>query len=174
MKIYCDKCHEDISEICIRNIENYVVGKTVCPKCRHEQKRYISEEDIQLYFGILEASYLILTVLSVVIFSRFSISILSVLLLFLLLLLSWAGSRFLASSIYRKGFFKKELMYKQFDEDQKSIQKNISWQFMMFFAIVISYLTLEEGKIFFTIAMPLAVALTFVKFFLQIRNERKK
>lgn len=174
MKIYCDKCHEDITAACNTNIENYLVGRVVCPKCHHEQKRYVSEADILLYFGILEVSYLCLTFLMVLVFNNFGISVVSVVILLLLLLLSWAGSGLLASSIYQKAFFKKEVMFTVFEEDRKAIQKNISWQFMMFFAIVITYLTVSEGKLFFGIAMPLAVALTFIKFFLQIRNEKNR
>ena len=53
-----------------------------------------------------------------------------------------------------------------------SYTQNIYWQFMMFFAIVITYLTIDKGKVFFGFAMPLAVAITFLKFFLQVRNEK--
>ncbi|MBQ1288519.1 MAG: hypothetical protein IIY22_08190, partial [Erysipelotrichaceae bacterium] len=63
---------------------------------------------------------------------------------------------------------------KEFEEDQSAIQRNISWQFMLFFAITITFLTMEEGKLFFAIAMPLAPILTFIKLYLQLRYERSK
>ena len=40
--------------------------------------------------------------------------------------------------------------------------------------IIISYLTIPEGRPFFAIAMPFSVILTFVKFFLQLRYEKNQ
>ena len=174
MKIYCEKCHEDITAVCSRQIDSYLTGRPVCPKCHQEQKRYISEADILLYFGISETFYVVLSFMMILIYRRFGFSYLSALLLMILLVLSWIGSRQLSSAIYRKAFFKEEVRNTVFKEDQKAIQKNIYWQFMLFFAIVITYLTIDEGKIFFGIAMPLAVIMTFLKFFLQVRNEKNR
>ena len=172
MKIHCDKCHEDISLVCSKQIDSYLTGRPVCPKCHQEQKRYISEADILLYFGVSEAFYVLLSFIMVFVFDRYGISYVSVALLMAMFLLSWIATRWLSAAIYEKAFFKKELKNTVFQEDQKMIQKNIYWQFMMFFAIVITYLTIDEGKIFFGFAMPLAVMMTFIKFFLQVRNEK--
>ena len=169
MKVYCEKCHEDISLVCSKQIDSYLTGRPVCPNCHHEQKRYISEADILLYFGVSETFYVLLSFIMVFIYKRFGISYISIALLLILLLLSWFCSRLLTATIYQKAFFKEEVKNTVFDEDQKAVQKNIYWQFMLFFAIVITYLTIDEGKIFFGIAMPLAVVMTFVKFFLQVR-----
>ncbi len=172
MKIYCEKCHEDISAECNKAIENYSVGRVVCPKCHYQQKRYISEADILLFFGISEVLYIALSLLSVLIFNKMGISILSVILLIGLLVGAYFISKSISSSIYEKAFLKAEIKNKVFDEDQKAIQRNISWQFMLFFAITITYITSSEGKIFFGLAMPLAAALTFLKLFLQLKNEK--
>ena len=149
MKIYCEKCHEDISDVCNTNIENYRVGRIVCPKCGQQQKRYISEADILLFFGINEVFYIVLSLTMVYVFNRFGISVLSGIILLILLAGSYFASKELSSSIYEKAFFKSEIRNKVFEEDAASIQKSISWQFMLFFAITITYITINEGKIFF-------------------------
>lgn len=173
MKILCEKCHEDISGECCRNIENYRVGRVSCPKCGHVQKRYISEADLLLYFGISETAYVILTLITVPVFKAFDISIYTVLLLAILLIASFFLSKIMELKIYEKAFFKEKVRNKVFDEDVKAIQRSFTWQFMMFFALTITFLTIDEGRIFFGIAMSLAALMTFIKFFLQVRNENE-
>ena len=173
MKIYCEKCHQDITDECNRNIENYHVGRIVCPHCHYEQKRYISEADILLFFGVSEAAYAALSYLTAFLFQKWGITWITVMILLISIIAAYYGSKCLSAGIYNNAYFKSELKNKVFEEDSQAIQKNISWQFMLFFAITFSYLTLEEGKLFFGIAMPLCVILTFLKFFLQIRNEKR-
>ena len=162
-----------MTDECNRSIENYHIGRIVCPHCHHEQKRYISEADILLFFGVSEAAYVALSFLAAFLFRKWGISWLTGAILLLFLVAAYFGSKCLSTGIYNNAYFKSELKNKVFEEDSQAIQKNISWQFMLFFAITFSYLTLEEGKLFFGIAMPLCVILTFLKFFLQIRNEKR-
>ena len=174
MKIFCEKCHEDITIDCNRDIENYKVGKTVCPHCHYEQKRYISESDLLLYFAINEVLYTIMTYLSVLIFDRFGVGYISIILLIIMLAGFYFISKYISTSIYLKAFNKEDIKNKVFDEDQKAIQRNMSWQFMMFFAIAITYITVNEAKLFFGLAMPVAAALSFLKYYLQLKNEKNQ
>ena len=174
MKIYCEKCHEDISAECNKAIENYTVGRIICPKCHYEQKRYISEADILLFFGVSEVFYVFLSLLTVFLFDKLGVNAVSIIILVLCLILSYFGSKMLSSGIYEKAYFKNEIRNKVFDEDRKAIQRSISWQFMLFFAITITYITTEEGKLFFLLAMPAAVLFTFVKLYLQLKYEKRK
>ncbi len=174
MKIYCEKCHEDISDICNSSIENYRVGRIVCPRCGQQQKRYISEADILLFFGISEVFYILLSLVSVFVFRQFDLSIISAIILLFLLAGAYFVSKKLSSSIYEKAFFKSEIKNKTFEEDAAAIQKSISWQFMLFFAITITYITTDEGKLFFGLAMPLCAILTFIKLYFQLRYEKNK
>lgn len=172
MKIYCEKCHQEITGECNRNIENYTVGRVICPHCHYEQKRYISEADLLLYFGVCEVAYILMSLLMEFLFKKVGISFETILILITVIVASFIGSKALSSAIYEKAFFKSEIKNKVFKEDKTAVQRNISWQFMLFFAITISYITIDEGKLFFLIAMPIAAILTFVKFFLQLRNEK--
>ena len=172
MKIYCEKCNKDISTECCKNIENYKVGHVICPDCHFEQKRYISEADLLLYFGINEIIYVILSFLMMFIFDRLKVSLLAIVMLLMIIIVFFFISKNITMSIYKKAFFKEEIKNKEFVEDAKVIQRNIAWQFMLFFAIIITYITVDEGKIFFACAIPIAIILNFVKFFLQVRNEK--
>ena len=147
MKIYCEKCRQEISSECNKQIENYKVGKVICPHCHYEQKRYLSEADILLYFGISEVLYVLLSLISVFVFKKLGVSAVSIGLLFVLLVASYFVSKLISSSIYEKAYFKAEWKNKEFEEDQSAIQRNISWQFMRFFAITITFLTMEEGNL---------------------------
>ena len=171
MKIYCEKCHEDISSECNRNIENYTVGRVVCPKCHYEQKRYISEADILLFFAVSETIYIIMSLIMMFLFDKLGISFVSIGIILVMVVASYFASKTLSSAIYEKAYFKEKVKYKEFEEDRKAIQRNISWQFLLFFAVTISFLTLDEGKTFFGIAMPIAAILSFIKFYFQVRYE---
>ncbi len=172
MKIYCDHCHEDITVECDKAIENYTVGNVVCPKCKKKQKRYISEADVLFFFGVSEVFYILLSLAAMGIFHAFGVSLPAVLLIGVLLVISYFASKALSEGIYLKAWFKEEVKDKVFEEDVKAIQRNITWQFMLFFAITITFLTVNEGRLFFGLAMPFAAVMTFVKFFLQVRNEK--
>ena len=89
MKIYCEKCRQEISSECNKQIENYKVGKVICPHCHYEQKRYLSEADILLYFGISEVLYVLLSLISVFVFRKLGVSAVSIGLLFVLLVASY-------------------------------------------------------------------------------------
>ena len=174
MKICCEKCHQDISPECNKAIENYTVGKVICPKCHYEQKRYISEADLLLYFGINEIAYILLSLLMIFIFNRIGINAVSIVIIFLVLIAGYFASKELSSRIYEKAYFKADIKNIVFEEDAKAVQRNISWQFMLFFAITITFITTNEGKLFFGIAMPVAALLTFVKLYFQLKFEHNK
>ncbi len=174
MKIYCEKCHEDISGECNKNIENYTVGRVVCPKCHHEQKRYISEADILLFFGVSEVFYILFSLLTAFLIKKAGLSPVSILFVIVLIVAFFFASKALSSAIYTKAFFKNEIRNKVFEDDKIAIQRNISWQFVLFFAITITFLTTNEGKVFFGIAMPLAASFTFIKLYFQLKYEKKK
>lgn len=173
MKIPCEKCHEDISYEVNKNIENYNVGHTICPKCHYEQKRYISESDLLLYFAVNECIYMILSYLAIFLYDHLGISWPTILILLAVIIFFYFLAKQISSSIYVKAYGKQEIKNKEFAEDQKAISRNLSWQFLLFFAITISYMTIPEAKNFFAWMMPLAVIFSFIKYYLQLRNEKE-
>ena len=117
MKILCEKCHQDISLECNKTIENYTVGRVICPHCHYEQKRYISEADLLLYFGINEIAYILLSLLMIFIFNRIGINAVSIVIIFLVLIAGYFASKELSSRIYEKAYFKADIKNKVFEED---------------------------------------------------------
>lgn len=172
MKIYCEKCQKDITVECNKNIENYKVGKTICPHCHYEQKRYISEADLLLYFGISEVFYVIFTYLSVIVINLLGITFTSIFLIFGIFILYYILAKMVSTRIYVNAYFKEDVKNKAFEEDGEAIEKNITWQFVLFFVIAITYMTLDEARLFFGLMLPLAPILTFIKFYLQIKKEK--
>ena len=174
MRIYCEKCHEDITEKVDSLFERYEVGKIQCPKCQKQQSRYVSETDILLYFGISEVFYALLTVITVLIFIWLGVHWYSI----VILLGIFVGSVFLQKTInrliYEKAYFKSDIKTHEFKEDKKQIRSSMQWQFMLFFAIAITFITLGQFQIFFGCALILSIVLTFIKFKLSLNREREE
>ena len=70
MKVYCDKCNEEISSDIDVKFDKLQIGYFVCPKCHKENKRYISETDLLLYLGLSELFYLILSIITTIIINK--------------------------------------------------------------------------------------------------------
>ena len=174
MKIYCEKCKKDITVQCNKAIEEYSVGNVECPYCHAKQKRYISEADVLLFFAINEVAYIILCFIAYGVISMIGFNLITIAVIILTMVLAYYASKALSSNIYDKAYLKKEWKNMVFDEDVEAIKKNCQWQFILFFAIVITFFTLDEGKIFFGLAMPAAAILSFLKLYLQLKYERNK
>lgn len=174
MKICCEKCRKDISGDCFKKVELFETGRTVCPHCHYEQHRYISESDLLLYFGISELIYMLLSYLLFYLTTARGFDVYSIVIIVASFVLYYLVSKYAIFLIYTKGHLKPEVMNKVFEEDAQAIRKDLNWQFMLFFAICFSYLTLSEVRVFFRYTMPIAVAMTFIKYYLQVRNEKKQ
>jgi len=172
MKITCEKCQKDISGQCFKKIETFEVGKVICPHCHFEQKRYISQSDLLLYFAANEFIYMSLSYLIFYLTNKFSINTYIIIVIILTFILYFIFSKYIVYLIYDKAIFKENIKNKTFNEDQLAIKRYFNWQFMLFFAICFSYLTIPEARIFFAFAMPLAVIFTLIKYYLQLNNEK--
>lgn len=121
MKICCEKCHGDITSECNKSLESYHVGRIVCPHCHQEQKRYVSEADVLLFFAISEAGYLLLSLLSEFLFDRWGVSPVSILILAVFVIASYFASRSLSAAIYENDYNRSFLRFCQ--KKQKTIKK---------------------------------------------------
>ena len=173
MKIICPKCNSDISGACFKKIETFEVGKVICPDCNYKQKRYISQSDLLLYFAANEFIYMLLSYFVFYIMNKFKINVYTIIALLLTFVVYYLASKYIIYLIYDKPIYKEEIKYKTFDEDELAIKRYFNWQFMLFFVICFSYLTLPEARVFFAFAMPLAVIFTLIKFYLQLKNEKQ-
>ena len=173
MKIYCDECHEDITLGAERMISNYDVGNLICPKCNHKQKRYISESDILLAFGVNEISYYIISVGIIYSFGYLNSIPLVVLVILGLLVLAYFVQSLTNRLVYSKAHLKKAYKDRKIMEDNKQIKRTMSWQFMLFIALSVMFITDSSQQNMFHLLSFACIGLTFVKYFLCIRKEKK-
>ena len=172
MKILCDKCGEDISADIDVKFDKLQVGCVICPKCHKENKRYISETDLLLYLGLSELFYLLLSIITTIVINRISTIYISFGIVIVMFVIAWIVQKQIDRFVYEKAYFKQELKYTNMKEDEKTIGRSLVWQSMLFLALVITFVTTTEAKWFFLTVSILAVALTFVKFYLSLRNEK--
>ena len=63
MKVNCESCGKPITAQVNSLFEQLEPGRLVCPHCHHQQKRYISEADLLIYFCFSAVLYSIVLVL---------------------------------------------------------------------------------------------------------------
>lgn len=172
MKIYCEKCHEDISADCDILFEKSTVGNVQCPKCKKVQSRYVSEGDLLLYFAVSETFYIILSLITLLVLEKLGISVISIVLVLAMLVLAYFFLKTASRSIYAKAYNKKELMNVKFKEDGAAIKKSLNIQYLLFMVIAFTCFTTDSFQIFYIIIMALANIFTYIKYFLQLKKER--
>ena len=174
MKIYCDKCGEIINSPVNTAFENNRVGFIECPKCRTKQKRYISEADLLLYFGLSEILYLIVSIITMIMFGYVGVTMKTGAFIFVVLIIAFFGLKAISNNIYVKGYFKKKTMYTDLQEDAKAISGNLSRQLIFFFVIAITFITSPDNRIFFGILLGVAIVLNFIKLKFALEAEAEK
>jgi len=174
MKICCEKCGKDISKLTDSMFEQYNVGRAKCPHCNTVQKRYISETDILLYFAINETFYAIAFIIAMYAFKLVGVSFLVVIPILIILVIYYFFAKWLSKKIYIDAPKKSEVKNKVFDENPAQIKKNFRWQFLLFFALAITFVTMQDSLavIVFYIVLIIVIGINYVKFFLKARNER--
>lgn len=172
MKIKCTHCGEDISKEIRSNFEDYTVGRIVCPHCHTKQKRYISESELLMYFGISALAYVLLFSIIVLIYDLVGVNPLAIFLIVGLFIIGYFFTINFASAIYKYAFFKKDLQNIVFKEDKKAIQKHLRWQFIMFMLAAFMLGYDPEFKLYFFIAIIAFTIIVGVKVYLSIKNER--
>ena len=174
MVIKCEKCGEDLTVSCCNRFEKNIVGKIQCPHCQKIQKRYISEADLLLYYGVSETYYVVLSYVTMKALDHFGIKWFVAIGFGALLIGSYFVFKKLAEAIYINGYGKKDSMNVTQDEDKDYIQRNLTWQSLLFYAIAITYFTGTQFSNFFLFALILANALTYLKYYLAKRREKTK
>lgn len=174
MKIYCDKCHEDVSSDVDVVFDKLQVGHFICPKCHKENRRYVSETDLLLYLGLSELFYLFISIITKIVMDKFRLSYVTAIAVIAILVIGFIVQKQIDRYVYENAYFKKDRKYKEREEDKDQISRSLVWQSMLFLALTISYITLEEVNVFFLLVSVAAIILTFVKFYLSLKNELKE
>ena len=172
MKILCEKCNQNISVKVDSLFESYSVGKIQCDKCKKLSNRYISEADILLYYGLSEVIYVVISLVTKAFMNSTGFTWWMMGVIVLVLIAYFFLQKQLSRLIYVNAYFKKDFKDYDFKQDPESISKNMKWQFMLFFAIAITYMLEDTAKLFFGVMLILSVLLTFIKFYLALKNEK--
>ena len=174
MKIMCEKCNKDITQAIYQEMERNTPKSIICPNCHYEQKRYLSEADFQIYLTFMEITYFILSFVTAIALSYLSFNfIFGVIFVILFICAIYATNRF-KYAIYTNGLFKKETMFIKQPENAKPISRSLRWQFILFFALVITFVTeYDSPEIFwsFVVLSVVAILVSVLKTRLAIKKE---
>lgn len=172
MKIRCEKCKNIINVPINQAFEQNKVGRIECPHCSKKQKRYISEVDLLLYFGLSELVYLAISLITMGIFEFVGVNLSTGLFIFVILFIAYFGLKAISNNIYTKGYFKEKTMYKELDEDVRAVSNNLYRQLIFFFVIAITFITgSSANRLFFGILLVVAIGLNFIKFKFALEKE---
>ena len=174
MKIYCEKCHCELTKTVDERFESCDVGKIQCPKCGKIQKRYISEADLLTYFSASEILYLGMFILTILVYQVLGVSIITMVALIGVLALAYYSTKAISHYVYDNGVFKKETMNREFKEDAKAIKRRMRILFSVFvvMAMMITSGAVEAG-IVYTGFMLILVGYTFAKTYVAVSKEKK-
>lgn len=172
MKNYCTKCNHEISKEIEKAIENYECGHIICPHCKTKQKRYLSESDILIYFGITSTFYCLMISILLFIYDLLGISTYSILIACVLFILAYFFLKQVTRFIYEKAPFKQDIKNIEIKEDREAVTKRMRWQFIAF--MIVALMMSGEPKLtneycFLLIAF---IIIIIIKLYLSIKNER--
>ena len=111
MKITCSTCNKEISTTVDKTIENFEPGRLICPHCHYQQKRYISEADLLMYFGIASIFYCLLISLFMLIYEILGFNIYSILIIVGLFIFSYFILKQITRFIYKNAPYKSICSY---------------------------------------------------------------
>ena len=173
MKVRCEKCGKIISKEVDRSFEEFSCGRVVCPHCKARQKRYISETDLLVYFGLAATLYFLMITLVFLMFNYIAIDVVTIGIIFALLVANYFFFKWIARYVYAVAPFKQNLKNYALDEDKEAVSKRIRWQFFAF--IVVSLMLVGQpnlaGPYFFLLGAFIVIVLIKIK--LSINNEKR-
>lgn len=172
MKIFCEKCHEDISADVDKHFEQFEIGQVICSKCHEKQRRYLSEADLLFYFGVSSIFYLLLFIVLSQLLKQLGINALTIAIILVILAGAFFFQKDLSRRQYREAYFKKTTRYTRFNEDKQAVGKSLKLQFMAFIVIALMFGTNPELSLAFILFGLAFIFIIFLKLFLLIKNGR--
>lgn len=172
MKIYCDKCRQNLSREIQTQFEEFEVGRLKCPKCKSKQRRYVSEADLLLYFGVSAFLYVLLFGSIFTLFKLYDFEWFVWLGIALIFVTGFFLMKELGLQIYDKAFFKNDLKFIVQDEKKDEIRKRMRWQFIMFMLVALFVGTQAGNEAPLVVMLILFAIIVGIKVYLCLKNER--
>ena len=174
MNIYCEHCQKDLKSNVRLPQDRYQPGRIICPFCHKENKRYLSEYDLYLYFTVTSAIYTIclqsaLALLSVGFTDHLALSIV---LSLIIVIIGYLLTDYTARIIYQRAPFKNRWKNLVIKEDAKEVTRRINWQFIIFLAITAVLGAQTEFFLIYTIITLALLAINFIKTYFLFKKEK--
>ena len=116
MKVNCESCGKPITAQVNSLFEQFEPGRVVCPHCHHQQKRYISEADLLIYFCFSAVLYSIVLVL-IFFLLNWKMQAWILILAVGLFAAAYFAMKYGSAMLYEKAYFKTDLKNKVIQED---------------------------------------------------------
>ena len=171
MKINCEYCNKDLRASVSKSLEQFEVGKVVCPHCNKENKRYLSESDLLLYFGGMIVIYCAGLIVSFQIWNSFNFTI-ALMIIIAILVLAYFLSKTLIEKIYINGIFKSDYKTHIFKEDMQAVKKNLKRQFILFLLVALMFGSQPNMVFFAMLLIVVFFIITAIKCRYSLKNER--
>lgn len=172
MKIYCDKCHKEISKEIDFIMEKNIIGNIKCEHCGALQKRYVSETDLQLYTALSETLYLALTGLAILFYTNLEGKYWLIGIYLIILIGAFFLIKTISRLVYAKAYGKRKHAEYVFKENQEQIKKSMTSQFSIFFIMALGTFIIDELRIELLGGMGIITIASYVKYYICISNEK--
>lgn len=172
MKVKCEKCGNDLSSYVDKKVIGFSVGRLTCPKCQKKQSRYISQTDLNLFLGLSEIVYLLVLLVTIILYDFTNLAYWTLLALLPLLAITIASMVQIARFVYIKAPFKEGFKNFVFNENEKQVNRWFAYRVIVFSCLAMTILSNESIKIYSEIALAITVGLCFFSFVRRLKKEK--
>ena len=113
MKVNCENCKKPITSQVNALFEQFEPGSVVCPHCHHQQKRYVSEADLLIYFCFSAVLYSAVLVL-IFFLLNWKMQAWVLILAVILFVITYIAMKYGSAQLYEKAYFKYNEKYEKY------------------------------------------------------------
>lgn len=140
--LHCHRCHQGLDRQVMKKLTQFECGVVTCPKCHHQQTRYITEFDLMLHFEIMIFLYggavaCISLLLNILAQTYPLVTLTTILIIFIGI---YFLTKYISVWIYHVAPFKKTWANQHVNlEQSQTPAKRMKMQFILFMALAISF-----------------------------------
>ncbi len=171
MKVKCTHCDQDLSKDIIKNFEEYEVGRIICPQCKNNTDRYISEADLLLYLSFTIIFYCGALFIIMTSF-KYELNIFTLLINVLLFILMYFILKQTCLLVFKNSFFKKTWQNEDVLDEQELVKKRLKKTQIYAIILVIVFGTQGELLSFFPLLMILFLIVLGWRYYNLLKQEK--
>ena len=173
LKITCSTCGRSLDKEVAARFEQFKPGTVICPKCNTHEKRYISELDLMIYFGLCCVLYGLGAFALFQAMDGISSWWISIPVMLAIIVCLYFATKYGANYIYLKAPFKQAWKDVRLDEDREAVSNHIKWQFFAFMVVALMFGTSKEYTGYFFLMIAAFAVIVAVKVHQLIRIEQQ-